>query len=177
MKIATESSWRLSLSLRCCCFRRSTAQNLGKSPAVGQAVQGQQQLRLRAGAQRRQLDMQRNLPVIAPVVCRRRIQVSGQPAIHEQYVGAYLPRGFGRHSTHRYFIAQGQQSGSLHQLPIFTNHPASPCCTLREECLMTTALPDFVSEISGMLVTLLPVAALGRSCSRFAIARGRRHQL
>ena len=26
---------------------------------------------------------------------------------------------------------------------------------------MTTALPDFVSEISGMLVTLLPVAALG----------------
>jgi hypothetical protein len=26
---------------------------------------------------------------------------------------------------------------------------------------MATALPDFVSEISGMLVTLLPVAALG----------------
>jgi hypothetical protein len=31
---------------------------------------------------------------------------------------------------------------------------------------MTTALPDFVSEISGMMVTLLPVAALGPLCSR-----------
>ena len=105
----------------------AAAQNLGKAPATGQAVQGQQATQVEGAVLNvRQLDMQRYLPGDRRrLLCRRRVQVSGQSAIHEQHCGwRHLLAVSAVTRLIEYFIAQGQQvGGSLHQLPIFTNHP------------------------------------------------------
>jgi hypothetical protein len=106
----------------------STAQNLGKSPAVGQAVQGQQATQVE-GTVLNAVNWICN--VICPVIAAGCfVAAAFKYQANRPYMSSIVGGGIFLAVSAvtrliEYFIAQGQQvGGSLHQLPIFTNHPA-----------------------------------------------------
>jgi hypothetical protein len=104
-----------------------TAQNLGKSPAVGQAVQGQQATQVE-GTVLNAVNWICN--VICPVIAAGCfVAAAFKYQANRPYMSSIVGGGIFLAVSAvtrliEYFIAQGQQvGGSLHQLPIFTNHP------------------------------------------------------
>ncbi len=103
------------------------AQNLGKSAATGQAVQGQQATQVE-GAVLNVVNWICNVicPVIAAccfVAAAFKYQAN-RPYMSSIVGGGIFLAVSAVTRLIEYFIAQGQQvGGSLHQLPIFTNHP------------------------------------------------------
>ena len=105
----------------------AVAQNLGKSPATGQAVQGQQATQVE-GAVLNGVNWICNVicPVIAAccfVAAAFKYQAN-RPYMSSIVGGGIFLAVSAVTRLIEYFIAQGQQvGGSLHQLPIFANHP------------------------------------------------------
>ena len=103
------------------------AQNLGKSPAVGKAVQGQQATQVE-GTVLNAVNWICNVicPVIAAgcfVAAAFKYQAN-RPYMSSIVGGAIFLAVSAVTRLIEYFIAQGQQvGGSLHQLPIFTHPP------------------------------------------------------
>ena len=103
------------------------AQNLGKSPAVGQAVQGQQATQVE-GTVLNAVNWICN--VICPVIAAGCfVAAAFKYQANRPYMSSIVGGGIFLAVSAvtrliEYFIAQGQQvGGSLHQLPIFTNPP------------------------------------------------------
>ena len=103
------------------------AQNLGKSAATGQAVQGQQATQVE-GAVLNVVNWICNVicPVIAAccfVAAAFKYQAN-RPYMSSIVGGGIFLAVSAVTRLIEYFIAQGQQVGGIyHQLPIFTNHP------------------------------------------------------
>jgi hypothetical protein len=103
------------------------AQNLGKSPAVGQAVQGQQATQVE-GTVLNAVNWICN--VICPVIAAGCfVAAAFKYQANRPYMSSIVGGGIFLAVSAvtrliEYFIAQGQQvGGSLHQLPIFTHPP------------------------------------------------------
>jgi len=105
----------------------AVAQNLGKAPATGQAVQGQQATQVE-GAVLNVVNWICN--VICPVIAAGCfVAAAFKYQANRPYMSSIVGGGIFLAVSAvtrliEYFIAQGQQiGGTLHQLPIFTNHP------------------------------------------------------